>query len=147
MTAADDNNFCGWGESGEGFGGDRGCEGTEVVLAILWMLVSMSSRGRGSGWEVYATEEMAYEYDENPARSILVVGIQALECILPPVLVQHGQVGDLLEVLLGRGVVIDLDVTLDVARRVFDGHFIERGGRIFADSINPEDERDESECQ
>lgn len=72
-----------------------------------------------------ATEEMAYKDDENSARSILVVGIQALECILLPILIQHRQVGDLLEVFFGRRIVVDLDVAFEVSRRVLHSHVVE----------------------
>ena len=90
---------------------------------------------------------MPYEYDENPARSILVVGIQALECMFLPILVQNGQLRDLLQISFGRGIVVDLDVALEVAGRVFDGHGVEGGAWIFADSVNPEDEGYESESE
>ena len=44
LAAADDDDFCGRGEGGEGVGGDGGCEGPEVLLAILWMSVSVRRR-------------------------------------------------------------------------------------------------------
>ena len=35
LTTADDDDFGGWRECGEGLGGNGGCEGTEVFLAVL----------------------------------------------------------------------------------------------------------------
>lgn len=121
LTATNDDDFCGWGEGGEGVGGDGGSEGTEVVLAIT-------------------TEKMSYKNDQDAAWSILVVGVQALEGILLPVLIQHRQVGDFLQVSFGRGIIVDLDVPFEISRRVFHSHLVERGIRTFADSIKPKDE-------
>lgn len=87
MAAADDDNLGGRGEGGEGLGGNGGCEGTEVLLTILWMFVSIFHGQEGVNWVPYPTEEMPYEYYQNPARSILIVGIQALERRLLPILV------------------------------------------------------------
>lgn len=95
-------------------------------MALLGMFVSvLYSEGENSEGGPYATEEMAYKDDENSARSILVVGIQALECILLPILIQHRQVGDLLEVFFGRRIVVDLDVAFEVSRRVLHSHVVE----------------------
>lgn len=94
----------------------------------------------------YTTEEMTYEYYENPARTTVVIGVQALEGVLLPVLIQHRQLGYFFEVSFGRGIVVDLDIALEVGGgRAFDRHVIERRARIFADSINPEDQGDEGE--
>ena len=90
---------------------------------------------------------MPYKYYKNPARSVLVVGIQALESILLSILVQYGQICDFLEVSFGRWVVVDLDIAFEVGGRVLDRHLVERGSRIFAYSIDPENERDEGESK
>lgn len=107
LTATNDDDFCGWGEGGEGVGGDGGSEGTEVVLAIT-------------------TEKMSYKNDQDAAWSILVIGVQALEGILLPVLIQHRQVGDFLQVSFGRGIIVDLDIPFEISRRVFHSHLVER---------------------
>lgn len=95
----------------------------------------------------YTTEEMPYEDDEYSARSIFIVGIQALEGMLLPILIQYRQVRDLLQGSFGRRIVVDLDVALEIASRVFDSHIVERRGRILADGINPEDEGYKSESE
>ena len=41
LATADDDDFCGWGEGGERVGGDGGCKGTEILLAILQVFVSV----------------------------------------------------------------------------------------------------------
>ena len=41
LAAADDDEFCWWREGGEGVRGDGGCNGANVVLAILLVLVSI----------------------------------------------------------------------------------------------------------
>ena len=96
--------------------------------------------------DAYTTEEMTYEYYENPARTTVVVGVQALEGVLLPVLIQHRQLGYFFEVSFGRGIVVDFDIALEVGGdRAFDRHIVERRGRVFADSINPEDQGYEGE--
>lgn len=99
-------------------------------------------QGRGGDWGPYTTEEMPYKNNQDAAWSILVIGIQALEGILLPVLIQHRQAGNLLQVSLGRGIIVDLDIPLEISRRVFHSHvvLVERGARTFADSIKPKDE-------
>lgn len=106
---------------------------------------SLLEQGRGSDWGTYTAEEMAYKYDQNPAWSILIIGIQALEGMLSPVLIQHRQVCNILQVAFGRRIVVNLDVPLKVGGRVFDSHIIERGARIFSNSVKPEDEGYEDE--
>ena len=64
-----------------------------------------------------------------------------------PILIQHRQVCDSLEVFLGWWVVVDLDVPLEICGRIFDRHLIEGGAWVFADSINPEDKRYESNSE
>lgn len=41
LAAAYDDYFCGWREGGQGVGGNGGYKGTKVLLAILWMFVSV----------------------------------------------------------------------------------------------------------
>ena len=82
----------------------------------------LSSREARVAGHAYATEEMPYKYYQDPARTILIVGIQALESVLLPILVQHGQVGDLLQVSFGGRIVVDLDIAFEVGGRVFNGH-------------------------
>ena len=41
LAAADDNDFCGWGEGGERVGGDGGRKGTEIFLTVLRLSVSV----------------------------------------------------------------------------------------------------------
>ena len=106
--------------------------------------VSLTVRQWECRW-TYATEEMSDKYDQNPSRTILVVGIQALERMLFPVLVQHWQIGGFVDVTFGGWIVVDLDVAFEIGGGVFDSHLIERRGRVFAYGVNPEDERDESE--
>ena len=112
------------------------------------MIVSVSGNKEGgvAGY-AYTTEKVPYEYYKNPARPILVVGIQALESVLVLILVEYGQVCGFVQVSFGRGVVVDLDIGFEVGGRMFDSHLVERGSGIFAYRIDPEDERDESESK
>ena len=57
--------------------------------------VSLMKRRR-KGLYPYPAEEMPYEDHEDPARTIFIVGIQALERILLPIFIQHGQIGGFL---------------------------------------------------
>ena len=94
-------------------------------------------RMRGSDWCPYTAEEMTYKYHQDPARSILVVGIQTLECMLLPVLVHDTDVGYFLEVSFGGRVVVDLDVPFEVGGGVLYRHLVERGGRNFTNGVDP----------
>ena len=77
LTAANDDDLGRWGERGEGRGSDGGCKGTEVLLTILCMLVSVieNPEKREVAGRAYATEEMPYKNYQNPAGSILIIGI------------------------------------------------------------------------
>ena len=102
--------------------------------------MSLTAEERGMAAHAYTTEEMSYKYDENAAWPMLVVGIQALESILLPVLIQHGQVGDFVQISLGRWAIVDLNVAFEVGGRVFDSHLlVERGSRVFSYGVNPKD--------
>ena len=111
--------------------------------------LSAFSHGKEVGWRehAYTTEKVPYEYYKNPARPILVVGIQALESVFLPVLVQYGQICGFIQVSFGGWVIVDLDIVFEIGGRIFDSHFVERGSRIFTYSIDPEDERDEGESE
>lgn len=106
----------------------------------------VASKWSGGG-HAYATEKVPYEYYKNPARPILVVGIQALEDIFLLVLVQDGQICDFVQISFGRWVVIGLNIGFEVGGRIFDSHLVESRSRIFAYSIDPENERDESDSK
>ena len=66
-----------------------------------------------------------------------------------PILIEHGQVCDFLEVFLGRWIVVDLDVALEISGRIFDGHvgLVEGGGWVLPNGVNPKEERYESYCE
>ena len=49
LTAADDDDFCGWREGGERVGGDGGCDSTEILLTVLGLFVSVI-RGKQEVW-------------------------------------------------------------------------------------------------
>lgn len=129
---------CGWPQpmttisvGGERAERESGVMEDAKVRRYSWQFcggLSVSVHKEGAcDWGSYTTEEMTYEYYENPARTIVVVGVQALEGILLPILVQHRQLGYFLEVSFGRGIVVDLDIALEVVGggRTFDGHIIE----------------------
>lgn len=126
LAAADDDDLCGWGEGGEGVGGDGGCECTEVLLAVLCISVSVSgSKEEGEAGRAYTTEKVAYKYYQNPAGAIFVVGIQALESILLLILIQHAQVGGFVQVSFGRWVMVDADIAFEFGGGVFDSHSVQ----------------------
>ena len=131
---------------------DSGVMEDAKVRRYSWQFcecLSVSLVARKVGWRglSYPAEKVPYEYDKNPARPLLVVGIQALERIFLLVLVQYGQGCDFLQITFGRWVVVDLDVIFEVGGRSFDSHLVERRSRVFAYSIDPEDERDEGESK
>ena len=49
LATADDDDFCGWREGGERVWGDGGCKGTEILLTILRLFVSVI-RGKKKVW-------------------------------------------------------------------------------------------------
>ena len=131
---------------------DSGVMEDAKVRRYSWQFcecLSVSLVARTVGWRghAYPAEKVPYKYDKNPARPILVVGIQALEIVFLLVLVQYGQGCDFLQVPFGRWVVVDLDVVFKVGGRSFDSHLVERRRRVFAYGIDPEDERDEGESK
>ena len=110
---------------------DSGVMEDAKVRRYSWQFcgcLSVSLVARKVGWrgDAYTTEKMPNKYHENPARPVLIVGVQALESILLSILVQNRQFCDFLQVSFGRWVVVDLDIGFEVGGRIFDSHLVER---------------------
>ena len=63
---------------------------------------------------------MPYKDDQHPAGAILIVCIEAFECVRLSIHIQHREVCDLLELFFGWRIVVDFDVAFEVVRSLVD---------------------------
>lgn len=120
-STADDGDEGGSREGEESVGSDRVREGAEVLLAVLSQSRQHSDDlDPGERRYAYTTEEMPDKDHEYPRRNTLA-GVQSLERSRASIGGKHNQIRDLVQIGLGRDVIVDLEIALEVGGRVEAG--------------------------